>query len=142
VEHFPRTDPVVIMLVTDGERALLGRSGRFVANSWSCLAGFVEPAETIEEAVQREVREEAGIRCDDVQYYKSQPWPFPSSLMIGCTATARTVEITVDRTELEDARWFERDEVALMLRRQHPEGLVAPTPIAIAHHLLGRWALT
>jgi NAD+ diphosphatase len=139
-EHFPRTDPVVIMLVTHGEKALLGRSKHFVTNSWSCLAGFVEPAETIEDAVRREVFEEAGITCGDVHYYKAQPWPYPHSLMIGCIADARTSDITVDKSELDDARWFERADVAKMLRREHPDGLVAPTGIAIAHHLLGHWA--
>ena len=141
VEHFPRTDPVVIMLVTDGERALLGRNKRYVTNNWSCLAGFVEPAETIEDAVRREVFEEAGIECGDVRYYKAQPWPFPSSLMIGCTAQARTFDIVVDPNELDDARWFSRDDIAKMLRREHPDGSIAPTAIAIAHHLLGQWAL-
>ena len=88
MQHFPRTDPVVIMLAIDGERCLLGRSGRFATNSWSCLAGFVEPGETIEDAVRREVHEEAGIVCGEVKYFRSQPWPFPSSLMIGCHAQA------------------------------------------------------
>src|SRR5205085_8312374 len=105
-QHFPRTDPVVIMLAIAGERCVLGRSGRFASNSWSCLAGFVEPGETIEEAVRREVREEAGIACGKIKYFQSQPWPFPSSLMIGCHAQALSDEIVVDRTELEGARWF------------------------------------
>lgn len=138
-QHFPRTDPVVIMLVTDGDSCLLGRSARFVSNMWSCLAGFVEPGESIEDAVRREVREEAGILCDDVRYFASQPWPYPSSLMIGCTARALTRDITIDPAELEGARWFTRDEIALMLRREHPEGLGAPNPFAIAHHLLADW---
>jgi NAD+ diphosphatase len=97
VEHFPRTDPVVIMLAIHGDRCLLGRAGRFVANMWSCLAGFVEPGESIEEAARRETLEEAGITCGRVKYFASQPWPFPMSLMIGCHAQATSSEITVDR---------------------------------------------
>jgi NAD+ diphosphatase len=138
-EHFPRTDPVVIMLAIDGERCLLGRSARFVQNSWSCLAGFVEPGETIEEAVRRETVEETGIVCGRVRYFRSQPWPFPSSLMIGCHAEATSRDIVVDRAELEDARWFEREEAALMLARRHPEGLITPPPVAIAHHIIRAW---
>jgi NAD+ diphosphatase len=136
VEHFPRTDPVVIMLVIAGERAVLGRSPRFAATMWSCLAGFAEPGETIEEAVRREVLEEVGIVCGRVKYFTSQPWPFPSSLMIGCHAEAQSETIVIDRSEIEDARWFERDELALMLARQHPEGLSTPPPVAIAHHII------
>jgi len=138
-EHFPRTDPVVIMLVTRGDNCLLGRQRQFPPGMWSCLAGFVEAAETIEDAVRREVMEEAGIRCDNVQYYMTQPWPYPSSLMIGCTAEAKTEDIVIDRTELEDVRWFDRAEATLMLQRQHPDGLTGPHPFAIAHHLVGRW---
>ena len=136
VEHFPRTDPVVIMLVIAGERALLGRSGRFVPTMWSCLAGFAEPGETIEEAVRREVIEETGVACGRVNYFTSQPWPFPSSLMIGCVAEALSEDIVIDREELEDARWFDREELALMLARQHPQGLTTPPPVAIAHHII------
>jgi NAD+ diphosphatase len=138
-EHFPRTDPVVIMLVASGDKCLLGRQKQFPPGMYSCLAGFVEAAETIEDAVRREIFEESGIRCTDVQYYMTQPWPYPSSLMIGCSARALTDEITVDRSELEDARWFSRDEAALMLSRTHPDGLAGPHPFAIAHHLVGRW---
>ena len=116
-EHFPRTDPVVIMLVTHGDRCLLGRQKQFLPGMYSCLAGFVEAAETIEDAVRREIFEESGIHCTDVTYYMTQPWPYPSSLMIGCAARAIKEEIVVDRTELEDARWFSREEVALMHRR-------------------------
>ncbi len=138
-EHFPRTDPVVIMLVTSGEKCLLGRQKQFPAGMYSCLAGFVEAAETIEDAVRREILEESGIRCTDVSYYMTQPWPYPSSLMIGCAARALNEDIVVDRAELEDARWFGRDEARLMLARQHPDGLAGPHPFAIAHHLVGRW---
>jgi NAD+ diphosphatase len=139
VEHFPRTDPVVIMLAIDGDRCLLGRAGRFVTNMWSCLAGFIEPGESIEEAARRETLEEAGIVCGEVRYFRSQPWPFPMSLMIGCHARATTSEITVDRTELEDARWFTREETALMFMGQHPEKISIPPPIAIAHHIIRAW---
>ncbi|MGX9390255.1 NAD(+) diphosphatase [Nitrobacteraceae bacterium UC4446_H13] len=138
-EHFPRTDPVVIMLVTSGDDCLLGRQKQFPAGMWSCLAGFVEAAETIEDAVRREVWEESGIRCENVQYYMTQPWPYPSSLMIGCSADALTRDIVIDRTELEDVRWFSRAEATQMLARQHAGGLTGPHPFAIAHHLVGRW---
>ena len=138
-EHFPRTDPVVIMLATDGERCLLGRSPRFVPTMWSCLAGFVEPGESIEDAVHRETREEAGITCGRVRYFASQPWPFPASLMIGAHAEALTTDIVVDREELEDARWFSRDEIVDMLKRKHPQGLTTPPPVAIAHHIIRAW---
>jgi len=138
-EHFPRTDPVVIMLVTHGDRCLLGRQKQFLPGMWSCLAGFVEVAETIEDAVKREIFEESGIHCTDVQYYMTQPWPYPSSLMIGCSARATSDEIVVDKAELEDARWFTREEVTLMHNRTHPDGMFAAHPFAIAHHLIGRW---
>jgi NAD+ diphosphatase len=138
-EHFPRTDPVVIMLAVADGRCLLGRQARFPTGTYSCLAGFVEPGETIEEAVRRETREEAGVPCGEVRYFACQPWPFPMSLMIGCHAEALSTDITVDRTELEDARWFDRDEVALMLLRQHPGGLATPPPVAIAHHIIRAW---
>jgi NAD+ diphosphatase len=138
-EHFPRTDPVVIMLVTSGDKVLLGRQKHFLPGMYSCLAGFVEAAETIEDAVRRETFEESGIRCTDVQYYMTQPWPYPSSLMVGCTARALNEDIVIDHAELEDARWFDRAEAALMIRREHPDGLAGPHPFAIAHHLLGRW---
>ncbi|MET0970513.1 MAG: NAD(+) diphosphatase [Tardiphaga sp.] len=138
-EHFPRTDPVVIMLVAHGDQCLLGRQKQFPPGMYSCLAGFVEAAETIEHAVEREIFEEAGIRCTDVAYYMTQPWPYSSSLMIGCSARATTTAITIDKMELEDARWFDRDEAMRMLTRDHPDGLAGPHPFAIAHHLLGRW---
>jgi NAD+ diphosphatase len=139
MQHFPRTDPVVIMLAVAGDRCLLGRQARFAAGMWSCLAGFVEPGETIEEAARRETLEEAGILCGRVRYFASQPWPFPSSLMIGCHAEAVSEEITVDRSELEDARWFTCTEAAAMLQRRHPQGLTTPPPVAIAHHIIRSW---
>jgi NAD+ diphosphatase len=138
-QHFPRTDPVVIMLAVDGERCLLGRQARFPRNMYSALAGFLEPGETIEEAVRREIHEESGVVCDQVRYVASQPWPFPASLMIGCLARAATREITIDSAELEDARWFTREEVRAMFEKRHPDGLFAPMRMAIAHHLLKYW---
>jgi NAD+ diphosphatase len=135
-EHFPRTDPVVIMLPIAGERCVLGRSPRFPKTMWSALAGFAEPGESIEEAVRREVQEEVGVGCARVTYFASQPWPFPSSLMIGCHAEALTQEIVIDKSEIEEARWFDREELKLMLSRKHPQGLTAPPLIAIAHHLI------
>ena len=139
-QHFPRVDPVAIMLVECEGQVLLGRQSRFPPNSFSALAGFVEPGETIEEAVVREVFEEAGVRVRDVRYVASQPWPFPSQLMIGCLGFADSLELTIDKSEIEDARWFARDEVAeaLAMGRDSP-GLVPPPPQAIAHHLLRWW---
>lgn len=139
VEHFPRTDPVVIMLAVRGDRGLLGRSGRFAATMWSCLAGFIEPGESMEDAVRREIHEEAGIACGRVQYLYSQPWPFPMSLMNGCLAEALGDHITMDQNELVDCRWFSKDECAAMLMRKHPEGLTCPPPVAIAHHIIRTW---
>lgn len=138
-QHFPRTDPVVIMLVTHGSRCLLGRQARFPTGNYSCLAGFVEPGETVEDAVRRETFEEAGVRVGAVRYALSQPWPFPSSLMLGCVGEALGDALTVDRDELEDARWFDRDELRLMLADTHPQGLRVPPPVAIAHHLVRRF---
>jgi NAD+ diphosphatase len=138
-EHFPRTDPVVIMLAVRGDRGLLGRSGRFAASMWSCLAGFVEPGESVEDAVRRETQEEAGIACGRVKYLFTQPWPFPMSLMIGCHAEALNDNIIMDANELVAARWFSKDECAAMLMRKHPEGLTCPPPVAIAHHIIRAW---
>lgn len=138
-EHFPRTDPVVIMLAIEGDRALLGRQARFAPGMYSCLAGFVEPGETIEDAVRRETQEEAGIRIGRVRYYSSQPWPFPSSLMIGCHAEALTSEVHRDEVELEDCRWFDRAEVRSMIEGTHPEGFKTPPSIAIASHIIRAW---
>src|SRR5256885_596416 len=132
-QHFPRTDPVAIMLPVAGDRCVLGRSHRFQPGMWSCLAGYIEPGEAIEDAVRRETREEAGIVCGRVAYFASQPWPFPTSLMIGCHAEAISHDIVIDRTELADARWFDREEVASMIARKHPEGLTAPAPRSEEH---------
>jgi NAD+ diphosphatase len=143
--HFPRTDPVVIMLAIHGDRALLGRNRRRAGARFSCLAGFVEPGETLEEAVRREVREESGIRCGRVRYLAAQPWPFPSNLMMGFLAEALTEEITVDPEELAEARWFPRDEIREMVARaavgtDDPAQVSLPAPIAIAHHICRRWS--
>ena len=140
-EHFPRTDPVAIMVVCDGDRCLLGQSrGRLVRTGrYSALAGFMDQGESIEEAVRREVKEEAGIEVGEVRYHSSQPWPFPSSLMIGCHAQALTTDIHMDNEEMTDVRWFTRDEVLLALRGENPH-LRVPDPIAIAHHLIRAWA--
>ena len=143
--HFPRTDPVVIMLAIRGERALLGRNRRRPGARFSCLAGFVEPGETPEEAVRREVREESGVRCGRVRYLAAQPWPFPSSLMMGFLAEALTEEIAVDPDDLAEARWFSRDEIREMVARaaagpDDPTQVSLPTPMAIAHQICRRWA--
>lgn len=139
--HFPRTDPVVIMLVTRGDACLLARQARFAPGMYSCIAGFVEPGETIEDAVRRESWEEAGLRVGAVRYLASQPWPFPSSIMMGCIAEALGDEITLDMTELEEGRWFPRAEVLQMLEGKHPDGLACPQHIAIANTLVRAWAL-
>ena len=140
MQHFPRTDPVVIMLAIDGERCLLGRSGRFAANIWSCLAGFVEPGETIEDAVRREIARGGRHRLRAGELFRARSrGRSRSSLMIGCHAQALSRDIVVDRNELEDARWFDREEVALMLVRRHPEGLTTPVPVAIAYHIIRAW---
>ena len=135
-QHFPRTDPVVIMAIVDSDRILLGRQARFPPGMYSCLAGFLEPGETIEDAVRRETWEEAGIRVGRVAYHASQPWPFPNSLMIGCLGEALSRDIVPDASELEDCRWFTRAEAISMLEERHPGGVTSPKPIAIAHHLL------
>ena len=137
-EHFPRTDPVVIVVVARGGRALLGRSGRFAGNLFSALAGFMEPGESVEEAVRREVAEEAGIRVGAVRYVFSQPWPFPASLMLGCLAEGLSDEIAIDPEELEDARWFSRSELTEALAGRS-DVLTVPGSLAIAHHLIRAW---
>ena len=137
--HFPRLEPVAIMLVTHGDNCLLGRQARFPPGMYSCLAGFAEVGETLEDAVRREVLEESGIKVGKVEYYASQPWPFPSSLMMGCTAEALTTEITIDPKEIEHARWFSRAEMKAMLARTHPDGLTCPPKLAIANLLVSAW---
>ena len=139
-EHYPRTDPVVICLVLDGDRCLMGRSAgrRQPSNRYSALAGFLDQGESMEEAVAREIMEEAGIRVRNVRYHSSQPWPFPYSLMIGSHAEAASTDISIDYGEMADVRWFARDEVERALRKESEE-LTVPEPLAIAHHLIRAW---
>jgi NAD+ diphosphatase len=136
MDHFPRTDPVIIMVVRSKRGLLLGRQSFWKPGMYSALAGFMEPGETIEEAARREIFEESGIRVGTVSYVASQPWPFPSSLMIGLIGEAITEDIQIDSRELEDARWFTRDELLAMRAGSHPEGLCFPVRMAIAHHLV------
>nr|WP_166174997.1 NAD(+) diphosphatase [Altererythrobacter segetis] len=139
-QQFPRTDPVTIMLVEHEGRVLLGRNARFPGRSYSALAGFVEPGETIEEAVAREVFEEAGVRVRDVSYITSQPWPFPSQLMIACHAHADDDALTLDPAEIEDAQWFTREQVVEAFEKGHDSPtFVPPFPLAVAHHMLRWW---
>lgn len=142
-QHFPRVDPVAIMLVECDGKVLLGRQSRFPPNSFSALAGFIEPGETIEEGVAREVLEEAGVRVRAVRYIASQPWPFPSQLMIGCIGFADSLELRIDKTEIEDARWFTRADVAEALAKgRESTSFLPPPPQAIAYHLLQWWLET
>ena len=138
-DHFPRVDPVVIMLAEHDGRLLLGRQPQYPPGRYSALAGFVEAGETIEAAVARELNEEAGIAVADVTYLASQPWPFPSSLMIGCTARALDDRLTIDTTELDDARWFTRAEVAAALAGDPTAPFLPPPRVAIARTLLDHW---
>jgi NAD+ diphosphatase len=139
-EHFPRTDPVVIMLATHGDTCLVGRGKQFPPGMFSALAGFIEPGETIEEAVRRELFEEAGVRTGAVHYFATQPWPFPSSLMIGCFAEASSPDINVDGNELAEAFWLERGKARALIGGERVDGLWVPPSIAIAHHLIKTWA--
>src|SRR5579872_5882740 len=144
-EHFPRTDPVVIMLPifndgSGGDHCLIGRNKRFPPSLFSAFAGFVEPGETIEEAVKRELREEVNLKTGEISYHASQPWPFPSALMIGCYATALSRDFEIDGKEIEAARWMSREEVRARLAGQIEDDIKLPVPIAIAHHLIKDWA--
>jgi NAD+ diphosphatase len=141
-EHFPRVDPVVIMLATHGDACLVGRGKQFPPGMFSALAGFVEPGETIEEAVRRELMEEASVKVGEVTYYATQPWPFPSSLMIGCFAKAESREVKADETELAEVRWLERRIVRELIEGKQVDGVRVPPPIAIAYHLIRTWALS
>ncbi|MDP9086221.1 MAG: NAD(+) diphosphatase [Pseudomonadota bacterium] len=138
-EHFPRVDPVAIMLAEHDDRLLLGRQPQYPAGRYSALAGFVEVGETIEAAVARELHEEAGICVADVTYVASQPWPFPSSLMIGCTARALDDQLVIDANELDDARWFTRAQVAAAMAGLPDAAFLAPPRFAIAWTLLNHW---
>lgn len=135
---FPRLNPVVIMNISNGQRILLGRQPQFPKNMYSCLAGFIEHGEDLEDAVRREVLEEANISIGKISYQASQAWPFPAQLMLGCQAEALTTDIQID-DELEDARWFSLADIGKMLDFCHPEGYFIPPAIAIAHHLIKDW---
>lgn len=140
-EHFPRTDPVAIMLAVKDDKCLLGRGPGWPAGFMSCLAGFVEAGETIEQAAARELFEEAGVRAnpESTEYLFCQPWPFPSSLMMGVIIEAETENITIDPKEIQDARWFTRTEARAILAGEHDE-IYCPPPFAVAHHILKAWA--
>jgi len=135
-EIYPRADPAIIVLITDGRRCLLGHHKRYAHKFYSTLAGFVEPGEDFEDCVRREMREETGISVGEVTYMASQPWPFPHLMMVGCWAQALTSELTLEEEELHDARWFTRDEVLQMMEDKHPQGFTVPGPHSIAHALI------
>ncbi len=137
--HYPQVSPSMIVVVERGDTCLLARRARGVPNRYSCLAGYIEAGESIEDATIREVYEESGVRIGNVTYHSSQPWPFPATLMIGCFAEAESEEITVDPVEIEEARWVSRDEVRRALNGEHPS-LTLPDSVAIAHHLIRAWA--
>jgi NAD+ diphosphatase len=139
-EHFPRVNPVAIMLATLGDRCLVGRGRAFPKGMFSALAGFIEPGETIEEAVARELFEEAGCRVKSVTYHSNQPWPWPSQMMIGCFAEAESDEINIDQNEIAEARWVDRATMRAALAGTGPEGFWVPPKFAIAHQLIKAWA--
>jgi NAD+ diphosphatase len=139
-DHFPRVDPVVIMLAEHGERVLLGRQASWPAGRYSALAGFLEPGETVEEAVVRELFEEAGVRAAQVRYITSQAWPFPAQLMLACMAEVHSDALHIDTEELEDARWFSRDAVRSALAGDAHAGFLPPPAYAVANSLLQQWA--
>jgi NAD+ diphosphatase len=139
-EHFPRVDPVVIMLAEHEGKVLLARQPQYPQGRYSALAGFVEPGESIEEAVARELQEEAAVEASDIRYVASQPWPFPGQLMIACTARAASGEVTLDETELEDSLWASRADIAAAFAGAESARFLAPPPYAIAHTLLKHWA--
>ena len=139
-EHFPRVDPVVIMLAEHQGRVLVGRQHSWPEGFYSALAGFVEPGETIEEAVKREIKEEAGVAVHSVRYVMSQPWPFPSSLMIACIGQADDESLKLDETEIQHAFWCDAADVRAALAGEAGAPFTAPPPMAVAHHLLKHWA--
>ncbi len=139
-EHFPRVNPVAIMLATSGDKCLVGRGRNFPRGMFSALAGFIEPGETIEEAVARELFEEAGVRIKSVAYHSTQPWPWPSQMMIGCFAEAESEDIKIDDNELAEARWVDRATMRATLAGNGPEGFWVPPALAIAHQLIKAWA--
>lgn len=138
-EHYPRVDPVVIMLAEHDGRVLIGRQPQYPPGRYSALAGFVEPGESVEEAVARELKEEAGLKVSAVRYVASQPWPFPGSLMIACVASAESDDLVIDHTELEDAKWVDRAGVEAALARSADAPFLPPPHFAIAHTLFDRW---
>ncbi len=138
-EHFPRVDPVVIMLARHNGRILLGRQPRFPDGQYSALAGFIEPGESMEDAVIRELYEEAGVRAHSVRYIASQPWPYPSNLMLGCIAVCDDDALTIDETELEHAFWAEKADVIAAFETPDSAPFRLPAPLAIAHHLISHW---
>ena len=138
-EHFPRTDPVVIMLPLFEDKCLIGRNARFQGGLYSAFAGFVEPGETLEEAVRRELLEEVNLTVGDIRYHKSQPWPFPSSLMLGCYADALSLDFRIDGAEIADARWLTKDEARQRLAGAIEDDLKMPSAIAIAQRLIRDW---
>lgn len=139
-EHFPRTDPVVMMLVTHGQYCLIGRGVNFPENRYSCLAGFMESGETIEDAARRELYEEAGVIGLEVEYKMCQPWPFPGSLMIGVHIEAESKELNIDPHEIADAKWFHKDQIKKILNGDTSFGVSMPNKIAISRNLLESWA--
>ncbi len=138
-QHFPRTDPAVIMLITHGDKCLLGRPYHLMENVYTTLAGFVEPGETFEDAVRREVFEEAGVKVGKVKYVASQPWPFPSNIMVGFHGEALTTDLNIDHEEMEDCQWFSKEETLKMLQGEADSGLICPPDISIAHHLIKKY---
>lgn len=138
-QHFPRTDPVVIMLITHGDKVLLGRPPRLAEGVYTTLAGFMEPGETVEDAVRRETYEESRIRVGAVDIVLNQPWPFPANLMLGCRGVAVSTDIEIGQDELEACHWYSRAEVETMLAGTHPDGHRIPPGISIAHHLILGW---
>lgn len=139
-QHFPRTDPAVIMLITKGDKCLMGRPYHLAENVYTTLAGYVEPGETFEDAVRREVFEEAGVKVGSVQYLASQPWPFPSNIMVGFHGEALSTELNIDYDEMEDCQWFTKEETLKMLRGEAETGYICPPDISIAHYLIKLWA--
>jgi len=139
-EHFPRTDPVVIMLAVHDDACLVGRNKRFPGNFYSALAGFMEPGETIEEAVRRELQEEVNVKVGAVRYIATQPWPFPSSLMIGCIGEADSRDFKPDGVEITEARWLSRDDAKRLIAGERMADISVPPAIAIAHHLIKAFA--
>ena len=139
-QHFPRTDPVVIMLPVLGEECLIGRNARFPGGLYSAFAGFLEPGETVEEAVRRELHEEVALKVGRITYHASQHWPFPSSLMLGCYAEALSKDFVIDEREISDARWLTKAEARERLAKDFDDGMKMPTSIAIARVLIADWA--